>query len=110
MLPDPPYASGNGVVKPVCINVCISSREISPLFSALRPEMRNSSTATLCARRRISSCSSVGAKLSMELNPFNDHAIGHTAAFTHGLQAVAAASTLQFVQENSSKACAGGSQ
>src|SRR5437588_12526429 len=72
--------------------------------------MRNCSTATLCARLRISSCSSVGAKLSIELNPFNDHAIGHAAAFTHGLQAVATASTLQFVQENSSKACARGSQ
>src|SRR5205807_1167958 len=72
--------------------------------------MRSSSTATVCARRRISSCSSVGAKLSIELNPFNDRAIGHTAAFTHRLQAVAAAPTLQFVQENSSKPCAGGSQ
>src|SRR3989442_1452639 len=110
MLPEPPYVSGNGVVRPVCINVCISSREISPLFSELRPEMRNSSTATLCARRRISSCSSVGAKLSMQLYPFNDHAIGHTAAFTDGLQTVATAGALQFVQEDGGKASAGSSQ
>src|SRR5947199_4514948 len=98
MLPEPPYVSGNGVVRPVCISVCISSSEILPLFSALRPAMRNCSTARVCARRRVSSCSSVGAKLSIELDPFNNHAIGHAAAFTDGLQAIATAAVLQLVQ------------
>src|SRR5712692_5277921 len=66
MAPEPPKASGNGVVRPVCASVFISSGAISPLFSASRARGRNCSLATLYARLRISSCSSVGAKLSMD--------------------------------------------
>src|SRR5713101_10206312 len=61
-----PKTSGNGVVRPVCASVFISSGAISPLFSASRARGRNCSLATLYARLRISSCSSVGAKLSMD--------------------------------------------
>src|SRR6266568_427956 len=66
MAPEPPKASGNGVVRPVCASIFISSGAISPLFSASRARGRSCSLATLYARLRISSCSSVGAKLSMD--------------------------------------------
>src|SRR5258708_31383408 len=66
MAPEPPKASGNGVVRPVWASVFISSGAISPLFSASRARGRSCSLATLYARLRISSCSSVGAKLSMD--------------------------------------------
>src|SRR5260370_21175644 len=95
---------------PVCMSVCISSSVMPPRFSELRASGRNCSTARVWARLRISSCSSVGAKLSISLYPFDNHAVCHTPAFTHGLKAVATTSTLQFVQEDGGKTRAGSSQ
>src|SRR5260221_526872 len=49
-------------------------------------------------------------KVEHSLNPFDNHAVCHTTAFTHGLKAVATTSTLQFVQEDGGKTRAGSSQ
>src|SRR5215469_5809546 len=42
--------------------------------------------------------------------PFDNHSIGHAAALADGLEAIAATSALQFVQENGGEARARGSQ
>src|SRR2546421_6129635 len=83
---------------------------MSPLRSESRPRVRSCSTATLRARVRISSCSSVGAKLSIGLYPFNDQCVCHAATFADGLETIATTAALQFVQENGGEARAGSSQ
>src|SRR5260221_12865064 len=49
-------------------------------------------------------------KVEHSLYPFDNHAVCHTPAFTHGLKAVATTGTLQFVQEDGGKTRAGSSQ
>ena len=108
--PEPPRCSGKGVVRPVCASVCSRVGEISPLCSEARPWARSCSTARLRARLRISSCSSVGAKLGMRYILSIIMALAIPPPSQIGLQAIATAGALKFVQQHGRQARAGGSQ
>src|SRR2546426_3005490 len=110
IIPEPPNSSGNGVVSPVWASFCISSGAISPRFSAARPCTRNCSTAKLWAKSCISFCSSVGAKSSITLYPFNNHCICCPSTLTDRLQAILFSSALQLIEQHRRQTRPGGSQ
>src|SRR5579883_3223847 len=109
--PEPPNSSGKGAVRPVCARVRSRSVGTRAARSASRPCGRSCSSARLCARLRISSCSSVGAKFNIAgLYPFDNHRVRRAAALADRLQAIASAAALKFVQQHRGDARAGGAE